>query len=365
MAEYAALLDGPSESPPVASPGVGNTRVELNTTAHTLRVQTQFSGLVAGVTNSHIHVAAVPGGVGGVATQVPTFPGFPSGVTSGTYDQTFDLTLPASWNPTFVAANGGTPASAEAALAIAMGAGRAYHNIHSSFAPGGEIRGFLAPPVAGGKNLKITTNSIDLAWDPGNIQASYTLLKYNTSTATALLINLPAAAKTYTDAAAVNGVVYCYVLVPLAVGGAPLGLSDLECAMTGMAGGAVIPGAFTLALNQSPTASMTWTTPPGGADSYLMAVIPLDGSPATFPPLLGSATSYSLAVTSAGTCFQLVAFKGAGVGQTNVLCGVPGVSTLSSIDTGEAFLTSLVRDVEARFATFSPLPLAELESMAR
>ena len=151
MAEYAALLDGPSESPPVASPGVGNTRVELNTTAHTLRVQTQFSGLVAGVTNSHIHVAAVPGGVGGVATQVPTFPGFPSGVTSGTYDQTFDLTLPASWNPTFVAANGGTPASAEAALAIAMGAGRAYHNIHSSFAPGGEIRGFLAPPVAGAR----------------------------------------------------------------------------------------------------------------------------------------------------------------------------------------------------------------------
>ncbi|MSQ09747.1 MAG: hypothetical protein EXR52_01895 [Dehalococcoidia bacterium] len=70
-------------------------------------------------------------------------------------------------------------------------------------------------------------------------------------------------------------------------------------------------------------------------------------------------------MTPAGTCFQLVAFKGAGAGQTNVLCGVPGVSTLSSLGSGEAFLTSLVRDVEARFAGFSALPMPLLESLAR
>jgi hypothetical protein len=145
---YTATLNGPSESPPNASPGTGTAEVDVDTTANTMRVRVTFAGLLANSTASHIHAAtATPGtGTAGVATTTPTFPNFPLGVTSGTYDQTFDMTMASSYNPAFITANGGTVASAEAALFAAMAAGTSYLNIHSTQFPGGEIRGFLSVP---------------------------------------------------------------------------------------------------------------------------------------------------------------------------------------------------------------------------
>jgi hypothetical protein len=142
---YIADLDGPSESPPNASPGTGFAEVDFDIVAHTMRVQITFSDLLGTTTASHIHSpTASPGmGTAGVATQVPTFSGFPLGVTSGTYDNTFDMTQASTWNPAFVTANGGTAAGAEAALAASLAAGTAYLNIHTNLSPGGEIRGFL------------------------------------------------------------------------------------------------------------------------------------------------------------------------------------------------------------------------------
>jgi hypothetical protein len=145
--KYSANLDGPSESPPNASPATGFAEVTIDTTANTMEVNVTFSGLLGTTTAAHIHATtATPGaGTAGVATTVPFFTGFPIGVTSGTYDHTFDLTLASSYNPAFVTASGGTPAGAEAALAAALAADRAYLNIHSTVDPGGEIRGFLTP----------------------------------------------------------------------------------------------------------------------------------------------------------------------------------------------------------------------------
>ena len=143
---FAAALSGPAEAPPNTSPGVGFTTVTYDNLAHTLRVQVAFAGLTTGTVASHIHSAtAVPfTGAAGVATQVPSFVGFPLGVTSGTFDNTLDLTLASSWNPAFIAANGGTTASAELAFVnIGLLQGRAYLNIHTTAFPGGEIRGFL------------------------------------------------------------------------------------------------------------------------------------------------------------------------------------------------------------------------------
>jgi CHRD domain/PEP-CTERM motif len=145
---YGALLSGPAEFPANASPGTGYAFVEFDNVAHTLHVNVTFSGLIAGVTAAHIHGpvdrnAAVP--TAGVATTVPTFTGFPSGVTFGSYDRTFDTTLTGSFRAAFITANGGTAAGAEAALFNAMKNGLTYLNIHTSQFPGGEIRGFLDP----------------------------------------------------------------------------------------------------------------------------------------------------------------------------------------------------------------------------
>jgi len=142
---YRVSLDGPSEVPVNTSPGFGVGEVDYNDVLHTLFVGFYFSNLVGTTTASHIHAATTSpfAGTAGVATTTPTFAGFPLGVNGGVYTNTLDLTLASSWNSAFVTANGGTFTSAEGALAAAMASGRAYLNVHSSFAPGGEIRGFL------------------------------------------------------------------------------------------------------------------------------------------------------------------------------------------------------------------------------
>jgi hypothetical protein len=142
---FDAILSGTSESPPNSSPGTGFAEVDINTVAQTMRVQVTFSGLLGTTTASHIHCCtALPGtGTAGVATTVPTFPGFPFGVTSGTYDQTFDVLSDLTYNPSFESANGGTASSAFAALEAGLDSGTAYFNIHTTVVPGGEIRGFL------------------------------------------------------------------------------------------------------------------------------------------------------------------------------------------------------------------------------
>lgn len=146
---YEAFLSGPNESPPNASPGTGYALVDIDTVANTMDVNVTFSGLLGTTTASHIHAAtAAPfTGTAGVATMLPFFTGFPIGVTSGTYDHTFNLLDSSSYNPTFITNNGGTAASAEAVLLSAMADGKAYFNIHTTVVPGGEIRGFLTPKV--------------------------------------------------------------------------------------------------------------------------------------------------------------------------------------------------------------------------
>jgi hypothetical protein len=143
---YSVILSGPGESPPNASPGTGSALIIIDSTANTLNIVSEtFSGLTSGTTASHIHCCTVlPGtGTAGVATQVPTFSGFPLSVTSGSYTMLFDMTQASTWNPAFVTAHGGTPAGAEAALVAGAAAGDAYLNIHSTNFGGGEIRGFL------------------------------------------------------------------------------------------------------------------------------------------------------------------------------------------------------------------------------
>jgi CHRD domain/PEP-CTERM motif len=142
---FDAFLSGPNESPANASPGTGLALVDYDNVANTLQVQVLFAGLLGTTTASHIH-ATTPSpftGTAIVATTSPTFAGFPLGVTSGSYSNTLDLSLPSSYFSGFITANGGTVASAEAALLAAMFANESYLNIHTTVVPSGEIRGFL------------------------------------------------------------------------------------------------------------------------------------------------------------------------------------------------------------------------------
>ena len=141
-------------TPPVPSTGTGLAEVVLDTTAQTLTVSATFSGLTGPVTAAHIHCCQtafnVPPAVG-VATTVPSFPGFPLNMgTSGTYGPvTFDLTQPLIYNPAFVTLEGGLP-QAEAALIAGLESHLTYFNIHTAANMGGEIRGQLVPgPIVG------------------------------------------------------------------------------------------------------------------------------------------------------------------------------------------------------------------------
>ena len=125
---FATSLSGPNESPPNASPGTGNAVVTINDVANTMAVRVDFTGLLGTTTASHIHCCTEPPGTAMVATTTPTFPDFPLGVTSGTYDRLFSLLDPSTYNPAFITAHGGTVAGAEAALIAGLEAGEAYLN---------------------------------------------------------------------------------------------------------------------------------------------------------------------------------------------------------------------------------------------
>lgn len=139
---FTAVLNGPNENPPTASPGTGFATVIIDSTAHTMFVSATFSGLTTNTTASHIHCCIAPPGTTGVATAVPAFPSFPLGVTSGSFSTIMDMTNAASYNPAFVTAQGGV-GPAETTLFNGIITGNAYFNIHTTANPGGEIRGFL------------------------------------------------------------------------------------------------------------------------------------------------------------------------------------------------------------------------------
>jgi hypothetical protein len=146
---FTVTLSGANEVPANNSQGLGVAIITFDTTAFTMHVEAIFAGLTGTTTAAHIHCCTVAPGAGtaGVATQTPSFSGFPLGVHYGSMDVTYDMTLASSYNASYITNNGGTTASAFNALLAGATAGGAYLNFHSTFAPGGEIRGFLVTAV--------------------------------------------------------------------------------------------------------------------------------------------------------------------------------------------------------------------------
>jgi hypothetical protein len=144
---FGGTLSGANEIPPVTTPATGSVKVTLDPTAQTLELDVIFSGLTSNDVAAHIHCCTPFGTNTGVATTIPAFNGFPLGVTGITtpFDHVYSLTDSTLYNPAFVTANGGTTASAEAALVTGIEDGMTYFNIHTVNNGGGEIRSQLFP----------------------------------------------------------------------------------------------------------------------------------------------------------------------------------------------------------------------------
>ncbi len=124
--------------------GSGYALVTFDTVARTLAINTNWSGLTGTTTVAHIHCCIAPPGTVGVAVTPGTFPGFPVGVSAGSYATVLDLSASTTYTAGFRNNfGGGTVDGAQAALLAGLQQGQAYLNIHSNVFPSGEIRGFL------------------------------------------------------------------------------------------------------------------------------------------------------------------------------------------------------------------------------
>ena len=138
---FNAVLSAANEVPSNPSTATGFATVTFDIDNHLLTVDVTWAGLTSLPTAAHIHCCAPPGSNASVATQTPTFVGFPS-LLSGTYFNTFDTLDAATDNASFIGA--GTVAEAEMRLFDNMRDHMTYFNLHTDINRGGEIRGNLS-----------------------------------------------------------------------------------------------------------------------------------------------------------------------------------------------------------------------------
>ena len=120
-----ASLDGLQETPPVATTGTGTMTGTYDDVLNDLFWSGSFTGLIGTTTDAHFHGAAAVGvGPAGVREAINAAAGdmFPIGVTFGSFSGDATTTI----------------SEADEAELLA---GLWYVNIHTSFRPGGEIRG--------------------------------------------------------------------------------------------------------------------------------------------------------------------------------------------------------------------------------
>lgn len=132
----------------VGATGSGTLFLQYDHDGQTLLIDATFTGLSGTTTVAHIHCCTANPNTGTAGVALGTgsplnLPGWPAGVSSGSYLKVIDLTSTANFSATFLTGSGGTAAGAEKRLIDNLSSGNAYFNIHSTTFPGGEIRTFV------------------------------------------------------------------------------------------------------------------------------------------------------------------------------------------------------------------------------
>jgi len=143
---YTTVLSPANENPTIVSSSAsGSATITVDTTAMTLDMSITFAGLSGTATLAGLHCCTAVNTDPGVAVNATNFPT----TASGSYNQSFDLSQASSWDSSFLAAHGGTAASAFAYLTGTNGLGaksspRAGIEVSSTRFPNGEMYGALA-----------------------------------------------------------------------------------------------------------------------------------------------------------------------------------------------------------------------------
>jgi hypothetical protein len=138
-----ARLRPHNEVPTVISDAEGDFRATVDLTAQTMEFELSYSGLEGNVTQAHIHIGQ-PFAAGGISlwfcANNPPITNAPLGTPSCPASPA-KFTGVVDANDVVGPAGQAVPAGAFADLIEAIRTGNAYVNVHSTAAPGGEVRG--------------------------------------------------------------------------------------------------------------------------------------------------------------------------------------------------------------------------------
>ena len=184
----------------------------------------------------------------------------------------------------------------------------------------------------GGQSLRLSTDSGTFVWDAGTAQAGFFVGRLVDGVATILpadRVPLPASATTFTDARPIAGRANCYVVAPVDAAGATLARSDMLCRVPGTASGVQRPEGFAVR-RLSTGVRLQWNLL-AGATAYLVWRQFVDTGETSTISLAG-AQDYFVDAADRAACFALLAYEGPTLlGYGDVLCSVPGFSTLPTI----------------------------------
>jgi hypothetical protein len=197
-----------------------------------------------------------------------------------------------------------------------------------------EQSGVTATGTIGGRGFGLTRDAFDpstlLTWTGGTQQTSYQLARVGLPSGQTTFITLSAGATSYADPVVLNDQAQCYALSPMNQT-TSLGISDSLCLVHSRTGSP--PSQFTLRMNQSPTASLSWAPPYGFVSftNYLVIAIPLNGSATRYTTLANTQLTTTDATGGSVTCYTVALMNNTSpLGNADAICAVPNSSTLGA-----------------------------------